>query len=123
MIAEEIPPADCDDQHRPIPGTTCCATCDAPTGWWKRAACVHAPTELFYGGSSSDRLAVRLCAACPVRPYCLEEGWDDDYGVWGGIPEGTRIRIRNTLALERVGRRQRRITVRELAARPVHIPK
>lgn len=27
---------------------------------------------------------IRYCAQCPVRLACLEAGWNEEFGVWGG---------------------------------------
>lgn len=112
--------AECDNGCRPIPGTLVCPTCDAPEGWTKRAVCLDQPSEVFFGGAAADRIAVRMCEKCPVRAYCLEKGWDEDYGVWGGLTDGQRIKIRGLMQLDRVTRRQRRSAIRELASRPLN---
>lgn len=115
--------ADCENGCTPIPGTTCCPTCDAPPSWYDRVACTEHSLDLFFGGAASDRVAVQICAICPVRPYCLEKGWDEDHGVWGGLPDHIRIRVRNVMKLEHVSRRQKRRAIRELASKPTHIPR
>jgi hypothetical protein len=34
---------------------------------------------------------MRICQGCPVQPYCLEAGWMDQHGIWGGwTPEARR---------------------------------
>lgn len=109
--------ADCGNGCKPLPNSTCCATCDPPPDWYDHIACADQPTDIFFGGSIADKLAKRVCASCPVRPYCLEKGWDEEYGVWAGLNEGQRSRIRKLLDLDRVTRQQRRTTIRELASR------
>jgi hypothetical protein len=50
----------------------------------------------------NTQIALAACATCPVRPYCLEEGWDQHYGIWGGW----------TTEARRVGRRRYRNATR-----------
>lgn len=119
MIAPIVVEADCGNGHKALPNSICCPTCDAPPTWYDHIACADQATDVFFGGTVADRIALRCCAECPVRPYCLEKGWTEDYGVWGGLTESQRIKIRNLLQLDRVTRRQRRLAIRELASRPV----
>lgn len=38
--------------------------------------------------------AVEICAACPIKAECLEEGMKEEnlpYGIWGGLMAGERI--------------------------------
>lgn len=112
--------ADCDNGCNPIPGSKCCPTCDPPDNWYKRIGCKDHDLELFFGGAAADRMAIRVCAQCPVRPYCLEKGWDEEYGVWGGITEGQRRHLRYIMKLDHVSRRQRRRAIRELGTQPLN---
>lgn len=60
-------------------------------GWWREAACVGQPLELFFppkGGTS--RPGKEICKPCPVRGECLSEILKmelpgDRYGVFGGL--------------------------------------
>lgn len=110
--------ADCDNGCRPIPGTNTCPTCAPPEDWLDRIACRDQSADVFFGGAAADKIAIKICATCPVRGYCLEKGWDEEYGVWGGIPEGHRRHLNYTMKLDMVPRRERRRAIRELAARP-----
>lgn len=72
-----------------------------PTSLWSDAACRQLPADWFHpdrGESTGEARAV--CAACPVRPDCLE--WaitnGEHFGVWGGTSERERRRIRRRLA-------------------------
>jgi hypothetical protein len=43
--------------------------------------------------------AVAICAFCPVRARCLEEGMREEnieHGIWGGLLAGERIRLSRT---------------------------
>jgi WhiB family redox-sensing transcriptional regulator len=74
--------------HEAIPGTIACPTCDAPEDWREHAVCRQTDPEVFFPSSNDPRpatqVALKTCASCPVKPYCLEEGWQDHYGIWGG---------------------------------------
>jgi len=68
-----------------------------PPEWVSDALCAQTDPEVFYpqvGGST--RRAKSVCAACPVlaecRNYALATGELD--GVWGGLSENDRRRIR-----------------------------
>ncbi len=71
--------------------------------WWvERARCRSEDPELFFPMGAGDRFIVQVdrakavCGRCPVRPECLE--WAlvtcQDAGVWGGLDEEERRRIR-----------------------------
>lgn len=44
----------------------------------------------------SGRAAKTICAACPVRPQCLQYALDHDerYGIWGGMSERERHKLK-----------------------------
>lgn len=111
--------ADCDNGCKPIPGTTCCPTCEAPEDWYDRIACLDSHADVFFGGSAADKIALRLCASCPVRPYCLEKGWHEEFGVWGGTLEGQRRHLSYVIKIDHLPRREQRRTIRELGSRPL----
>lgn len=61
------------------------------------ALCAETDPDAFFpvrGGST--RAAKRVCARCPIRPECLS--WalatGERYGVWGGLSERERQRLR-----------------------------
>lgn len=112
--------ADCDNGCKPIPGTRCCATCDAPEDWYEQIGCKEHDLDLFFGGSASDRIALRICAGCPVRPYCLEKGWNEDDGVWGGHTVAQRRALRAVIPEFKITRRELRRAIREAAAKPIN---
>lgn len=68
---------------------------------WSLAACAGVGAGLFYVGSD-DTAAVReakaVCAGCVIRSECLEYALVgmEKYGVWGGLSERERRRIRST---------------------------
>jgi hypothetical protein len=62
--------------------------------WWESARCSAVPFEVFYAEDLYGDVIDLLCRRCPVRLQCLEEGLDDDHGVWGGTTPPTRRRMR-----------------------------
>lgn len=72
-----------------------------PLPWAEHAKCLHADPEIFFpekGGSTRE--AKRLCAECDVRAECLEYALDNDerFGVWGGLSERERRKLRRSAA-------------------------
>ncbi len=71
--------------------------------WRHRAACRDEDPELFFPiGDTGPALvqiedAKAICRVCPVVSACLE--WaletDQDAGVWGGLSEPERRRLRH----------------------------
>jgi WhiB family transcriptional regulator, redox-sensing transcriptional regulator len=65
--------------------------------WQERAACREANPDLFFPerGSPGDS-AKRVCVTCDVRLECLEYALAncERYGVWGGLTERERTRLR-----------------------------
>jgi WhiB family redox-sensing transcriptional regulator len=58
-----------------------------------RALCAQTDPEAFFPDKGeSTRPAKKVCAACPVRPPCLD--WAlatrEPHGVWGGLSERER---------------------------------
>jgi WhiB family redox-sensing transcriptional regulator len=65
--------------------------------WKADAACRDLDTNLFFPSSEDDAApALQVCASCPVRETCLEFALStrQDDGVWGGLSEGDRRRLR-----------------------------
>ena len=66
-------------------------------GWQADALCAQTDPEAFFpekGGSTRD--AKKVCAACNVRSQCLEYALanDERFGIWGGLSERERRRLR-----------------------------
>jgi WhiB family redox-sensing transcriptional regulator len=66
-------------------------------GWQERALCAETDPEAFFpekGGSTRE--AKRICTGCEVRAECLEYalGNDERFGIWGGLSERERRRLR-----------------------------
>ncbi|WP_237495967.1 WhiB family transcriptional regulator [Modestobacter sp. L9-4] len=66
-------------------------------GWQERALCAETDPEAFFpekGGSTRE--AKKICTGCEVRAECLEYalGNDERFGIWGGLSERERRRLR-----------------------------
>ena len=69
----------------------------ADESWRQDALCAETDPEAFFpekGGSTRD--AKRVCTGCPVRARCLEFALSNDerFGIWGGLSERERRRVR-----------------------------
>lgn len=65
--------------------------------WFGRALCKETDPEAFFperGGSTRE--AKRICARCEVREECRDYamGNDERFGVWGGLSERERRRLK-----------------------------
>jgi WhiB family redox-sensing transcriptional regulator len=66
-------------------------------GWQERALCAQTDPEAFFpekGGSTRE--AKRICTGCEVRGECLEYALEHDerFGIWGGLSERERRRLK-----------------------------
>ncbi len=69
--------------------------------WQERALCAQTDPEAFFpekGGSTRE--AKRICTHCEVRADCLEYalGRDERWGVWGGLSERERRKLKRRAA-------------------------
>lgn len=73
-----------------------------PEPWMDSALCTQADPDMFFpeGQGASAAEAKRLCALCPVRSECLTYAFDhrERYGVWGGLTDKQRRRLRRGAA-------------------------
>jgi WhiB family transcriptional regulator, redox-sensing transcriptional regulator len=65
--------------------------------WRLDALCAETDPEAFFpekGGSTRE--AKRVCSGCAVRVECLESALanDERFGIWGGLSERERRRLR-----------------------------
>ena len=79
---------------------------DDDVSWQHKALCSQTDPEAFFpekGGSTRD--AKRVCAQCEVREQCLKwaiyqsgyltiKGYDERFGIWGGMSERERRRYK-----------------------------
>lgn len=81
--------------------------------WQARALCAQTDPEAFFpekGGSTRD--AKRICARCEVKENCLQYALEHDerFGIWGGLSERERRKIKRQ-AREAARRRAERVPV------------
>lgn len=72
--------------------------------WHDLAACNGKPTAMFYPETGEGvRRAIALCLGCPVRDDCLEHAltFPELFGVWGGMSEKARKKLRRDRGLSR----------------------
>lgn len=70
-------------------------------GWYEDAACQDTDPEAFFPDQSQQPfMAIALCNTCPVMAQCREAGMDERFGVWGGLTENDRRRIRSKRRME-----------------------
>jgi len=79
----------------------------APNRSWQRQAnCMGVDPDLFFPErGASTREAKEVCRGCVVREDCLEYALanGEKFGIWGGLSERERRKIRRRRALERRG--------------------
>lgn len=68
--------------------------------WMARGHCAQTDPEAFYpekGGSTRE--AKSVCHGCPVAAECLDYALEHDerHGIWGGLSERERRRIKGRL--------------------------
>jgi WhiB family redox-sensing transcriptional regulator len=74
--------------------------------WQVQANCLGVDPDLFFPErGASTREAKAVCRACVVREECLEYALvnGEKFGIWGGLSERERRRIRRQRALARRG--------------------
>ncbi len=73
-------------------------------GWQSQANCMGVDPDLFFPErGASTREAKEVCRGCVVQADCLEYALDngEKFGIWGGMSERERRRLRRARALER----------------------
>jgi WhiB family redox-sensing transcriptional regulator len=74
--------------------------------WQDRANCLGVDPDLFFPErGASTREAKEVCRGCVAREECLEFALQngEKFGIWGGLSERERRRVRRQRALERRG--------------------
>ena len=72
--------------------------------WQHYGACRGIDPDLFFPErGESTREAKAVCKTCPVEAACLEFALrnGEKFGIWGGMSERERRRIRRQRAIER----------------------
>ena len=81
---------------------------DLDTDWKDYSNCLGVDPDLFFPErGASTREAKEVCRSCVVQNDCLEYALQngEKFGIWGGMSERERRRIRRQRALERqIGR-------------------
>ena len=75
-------------------------------GWQARANCMGVDPDLFFPErGSSTREAKEVCRGCVVRVECLEFAISngEKFGIWGGMSERERRRVRRQRVLQARG--------------------
>ena len=70
---------------------------DGELSWQADSLCAQTDPEAFFpekGGSTRD--AKKVCGSCMVKSECLEYALENDerFGIWGGLSERERCRLR-----------------------------
>lgn len=71
-------------------------------GWFASANCLGVDPELFFPErGASTREAKQVCRGCMVREECLEHAvtHPEKFGIWGGMSERERRRVRRARAV------------------------
>lgn len=74
--------------------------------WYKLGDCQGVDPDLFFPGQGeSTAEAKAICAGCQVREQCLEWAIEhaEKFGIWGGMSERERRRIRRARAQQARG--------------------
>ena len=72
--------------------------------WQEEANCLGVDPDLFFPErGASTREAKAVCRGCEVRYECLEYALahGEKFGIWGGLSERERRRVRRQRALDR----------------------
>jgi WhiB family transcriptional regulator, redox-sensing transcriptional regulator len=72
--------------------------------WQSKANCMGVDPELFFPErGASTREAKEVCRGCVVREDCLEYALanGEKFGIWGGLSERERRKVRRARALAR----------------------
>lgn len=80
------------------------STSPDPKPWQAYANCMGVDPDLFFPErGASTREAKEVCRGCVVRDECLEFALTngEKFGIWGGMSERERRRIRRQRALAR----------------------
>jgi WhiB family redox-sensing transcriptional regulator len=77
---------------------------EEPKTWWDFANCLGVDPDLFFPErGASTKEAKEVCRGCVVRGDCLEYALvhGEKFGIWGGMSERERRRLRRQRALDR----------------------
>jgi hypothetical protein len=106
--------------HKKLNRSQICGICEAPQGWTEFAQCaLDDPDLLFPEETDPVQLAKakKICSNCPVKGFCLELGWLEDFGIWAGFSTAERKRLRKTFNLKDKSIKEQRTLIRTIAYR------
>lgn len=72
--------------------------------WQELAKCRGTDPDVFFPADGFGvMIAQQICGECPVRQECLEFALanNEDHGIWGGVSERGRRKIRRRRAMGR----------------------
>jgi WhiB family redox-sensing transcriptional regulator len=72
--------------------------------WQRQANCMGVDPDLFFPErGASTKEAKEVCRGCVVKEDCLEYALSngEKFGIWGGLSERERRRIRRRRSMER----------------------
>jgi WhiB family transcriptional regulator, redox-sensing transcriptional regulator len=84
------------------PGSSAHAGGEGDRSWQDEANCLGVDPDLFFPErGASTREAKEVCRGCVVRLDCLEYALTngEKFGIWGGLSERERRRLRRQRAL------------------------
>ena len=92
---------DTDSTWLGLPGLVPVEQIEGELAWQVDALCAQTDPEAFFpekGGSTRD--AKKVCAACDVKQECLDYalGNDERFGIWGGLSERERRKLKKRSA-------------------------
>jgi len=69
--------------------------------WQERASCAQVDPEAFFPEKGASNVyAKRVCGSCAVKAACLEYalGRNEQFGIWGGMTERERRKLKRRAA-------------------------
>jgi hypothetical protein len=77
---------------------------DPPEHWKQLALCGKLKDkDIMFPDEPDDLVGITVaksvCQSCTVKHFCLELGWADEFGIWGGYSAADRIRLKRWLRL------------------------
>lgn len=71
-----------------------------PTHWWFPNFSNRQPVEERRQSRIDASKAILICNDCPIRLKCLDYSLEwEQFGIWGGLPEHEREKMRKSLNL------------------------
>lgn len=72
-----------------------------PTEWWFPCASNRDSAKQRHEAREGAVKAIQICNACSIREECLAYSLEwEPVGIWGGIPENHRDKMRRRLGLK-----------------------